>query len=433
MSILRRNVLVLALLLIVGAFGFVAVACDDDEDGGDGEPTATEPADGENGDGGGDLSDIPEDTTGVTDTEVILGTHQPLTGIAAIYGNAIAPSLKAYFDYINETEGGVNGREITLLIEDDGYEPPQTNSVVRKLVEQDGIFALLAGLGTAQHTAVFDYLKDNKIPDLFTSTGATLFTDPISRTTFGYNPNYIQEGTAIGQFIAENYPGAKLGLILQNDDFGGDGEKGILAGIEGSDIEVVSRQTYEAANTDLTSQVQNVLNDGATAIAMYTLPRQAGSVVSVARDQLGFDGPIVATGVVADQLTIALMGGETVTDVFTVAYLTPLETEGHEGVERHKEIMAEYAPDVPPSNISIYAQSVAELMVEVLRVAGDDLNRRSIIEAAESIRGFTCSVCLGPINLSPTDHRPIETFQYGMAENGVWVPFGELISYESTE
>jgi len=433
MSILRRNVLVLALLLIVGAFGFVAVACDDDEDGGDGEPTATESADGDNGDGGGDLSDIPEDTTGVTDTEVILGTHQPLTGIAAIYGNAIAPSLKAYFDYINETEGGVNGREITLLIEDDGYEPPQTNSVVRKLVEQDGIFALLAGLGTAQHTAVFDYLKDNKIPDLFTSTGATLFTDPISRTTFGYNPNYIQEGTAIGQFIAENYPGAKLGLILQNDDFGGDGEKGILAGIEGSDIEVVSRQTYEAANTDLTSQVQNVLNDGATAIAMYTLPRQAGSVVSVARDQLGFDGPIVATGVVADQLTIALMGGETVTDVFTVAYLTPLETEGHEGVERHKEIMAEYAPDVPPSNISIYAQSVAELMVEVLRVAGDDLNRRSIIEAAESIRGFTCSVCLGPINLSPTDHRPIETFQYGMAENGVWVPFGELISYESTE
>ncbi|MCH7718895.1 MAG: ABC transporter substrate-binding protein, partial [Chloroflexi bacterium] len=62
-------------------------------------------------------------------------------------------------------------------------------SVVRKLVEQDGIFALVAGLGTAQHSAVFEYLAENMIPDLFVSTGATKFTEPITRTAFGYNPN----------------------------------------------------------------------------------------------------------------------------------------------------------------------------------------------------------------------------------------------------
>jgi len=68
--------------------------------------------------------------------------------------------------------------------------------------------------------------------------------------------------------------------------------------------------------------------------------------------------------------------------------------------------MADYAPDVPPSNISVYAQALAETMVEVLRRAGDDLNRRSLVAAAEALQDFTCSLCLAPINMSPTDHRP---------------------------
>ncbi|OGO49426.1 MAG: hypothetical protein A2148_08060 [Chloroflexi bacterium RBG_16_68_14] len=421
------------LLLLVAAITLVAVACGDDEEGE--EPTAT--VEGEEptatAEEAGDLSDIPEDTTGITDTEIVLGTHLPLSGIAAIYGNAIAPSLQAYFSYINDTEGGVNGRKITLIVEDDGYEPPQANQVVRKLVEQDGVFAIVSGLGTATHGAVFEYLVENKIPDLFVSTGATKFTEPVTRTAFGYNPNYIQEGTAIGTYIAENFPDAKVGMLIQNDDFGTDGEKGVRVGIEGSNVEIISVVTYEATQTDMTAQVQRLQNDGATLVVGYVLPRQAGSLVSVARATLSWDVPIMVTGVVADELTIALAGPDNAEGVITAAYIRPLATEGDAAIEKHKEIMAQYAPDVPPSNVSLYAQSLAELTVEVLKQAGPDLNRRSIIEAAESIRGFLCSVCIAPSNMSPTDHRPIEAFRLAKVEGGVWVPFGEVISYESTE
>ncbi|MBI4571143.1 MAG: ABC transporter substrate-binding protein, partial [Chloroflexi bacterium] len=256
MQLFKRHLLAL-LLLVIATMALVAFACGDDEEGDGGEPTATAPA-------GGDLSDIPEDTTGITDTEIKLGSHLPLTGIAGIYGNAIAPSMQAYFSYVNDNEGGVNGRKITMLIEDDAYEPPQTNTVVRKLVEQDGVFAMVSGLGTATHSAVFEYLSNAKIPDMFISSGATLFTDPVTRTAFGFNPNYVQEGTALGAYIVENFPGAKVGLLIQNDDFGKDGEKGVRAGLEGSDVEVVSVITYEAAQTDMTSQVQNLQNAGAT-------------------------------------------------------------------------------------------------------------------------------------------------------------------------
>jgi len=445
-----NNILLRLLLLLVAAVAVLALACGEDEEG-DGveEPTATEegtPSEGETP-SAGDLSDIPEDTTGITDTEIKLGTHIPLTGVAGIYGNAIVPGIKAYFDYINDTEGGVNGRKITLLVEDDAYQPPQTNTVVRKLVEQDKVFAIVAGLGTAQHSAVFEYLKDSKVPDLFTATGATLFTEPVTRTAFGYNPNYIEEGNALGEYIAETYPDAKLGVIRQNDDFGADGLKGIEQGIEGSAVEIVATETYEAEQTDMTSKVQAMQNAGATVVAAYALPRQAGSIVSVARQQLDYTVPIVATGVVADQLTIALMNNTvpgTAVGVVTAAYLNPLETEGNAGIEKHKEIIATYAPaGTNPSNITLFGQSVAELVVEVLKQAGQNLNRRSVIEAAESIRGFTCSVCVASINLSPTDHRPIQAFRLAKVETitdaatgepkDAWVPFGDIISYESTE
>ncbi len=423
-----RNALFRLLVLLLAATMLVALSCDDNGGGGDTTPGATT-------ENGGDLSDIPEDTTGVTDTEIVLGTHMPLTGSpAAVYGNQIVPGMQAYFDYINETEGGVNGRQIKLLVEDDSYSPPQTNEVVRKLVEQDGIFALVSGLGTAQHSAVFEYLKDAKIPDLFVATGATLFTDPITRTAFGFNPNYVQEGDAIGHYIADNYPEAKVGLILQNDDFGSDGEKGIRQGIEGSDVEIVSTETYEAVSEDLTLQVQRVKNAGADLVAVYALPPQAANIISVARSQLSWTAPIIASGVVADPITIALAGGAANADgVITTAYLRPLNQEDDPGIIKHKEIMAQYQPDAQASNLSIYGQSVAETAVEVLRAAGEDLNRRSVIEAAESLRDFTCSLCLGPINLSPTDHRPIEAFSFARAEGDSWVIFGDLISYESTQ
>ena len=142
--------------------------------------------------------------------------------------------------------------------------------------------------------------------------------------------------------------------------------------------------------------------------------------------------PIIVTGVVADPITITLAGDPNAEGVVTTAYLRPLNQTDDPGVQRHTDIMNTYQNGKDISNLSIYGQSVAELAVEVLTAAGPDINRRNVVEAAESIRGFTCSVCLAPINLSDTDHRPIEAFQFAVAQGDSWVVFGDIISYEST-
>ncbi|MGZ6508259.1 MAG: ABC transporter substrate-binding protein, partial [Actinomycetota bacterium] len=107
---------------------------------------------------------------GITATTITIGSHQPLTGPAAPGYSEISQASNAYFQYVNDA-GGVNGRKITYLYKDDGYNPAQTTSVVRQLVLENKVFAIFDGLGTPTHLAVVDYLNTNKVPDLFVASG----------------------------------------------------------------------------------------------------------------------------------------------------------------------------------------------------------------------------------------------------------------------
>ena len=140
----------------------------------------------------------------MTDTEVILGSHVPLSGPAATY-SVIPTTYQAYFKKINE-EGGVNGRKITMKVEDDGYTANRTVEVVKRLVEQDKVFAIFNGLGTPTHSAVVDYLQEKGIPDMYIASGASKWANPVKKTVFGYQPDYISEGKILGRYAAEKDP-----------------------------------------------------------------------------------------------------------------------------------------------------------------------------------------------------------------------------------
>ena len=107
---------------------------------------------------------------GITKSQILIGSHQPLTGPAAPGYSEIAPAANAYFQYVN-AHGGVYGRKIKYTYLDDGYDPSKTASVVRQLVLQDNVYAIFNGLGTPTHLAVVKYLNSAKIPDVFVASG----------------------------------------------------------------------------------------------------------------------------------------------------------------------------------------------------------------------------------------------------------------------
>src|SRR3990170_2965129 len=289
---MKRSSRVVALLTLAALTAVTLTACGSSEEP---PPQGATPARPE-------ASPAVEEVPGVTDTEIKLGTHLPLSQTPAAAYAPIGNGMRVYFDYINDTQGGVYGRKITLLIGDDHYNPPDTVEVVRKLVEQDKVFAIVGGLGESTHLAVYKYLEERGVPDLFISSGISEWTEPLVRTRFGGNPVYITEGEMLGQYIAENHDGKMLGLLLQNDEFGFEGGDGILRGIEGSDVEVVATEYYEEVEWDVTAQAQRLKNAGAEVVAAYAIPPPAASLVKAAREILNWDAPIIVTGVDATDL-----------------------------------------------------------------------------------------------------------------------------------
>ncbi len=373
------------------------------------------------------------DRTGISDTEIKFGIHIPLSQSPAAAYAPIADGIRAYFDYINDSEGGVHGRKVTLISGDDHYNPSDTVEVVRKLVEQDKVFGIVGGLGEETHLSVWKYLEERKIPDLFISSGLSRWSDPVVPTRFGGNPVYMQEGEMLGQYIAKEHAGKKLGLLLQNNEFGYEGEEGIKRGLEGSDVEIVARETYESVQWDVTAQTQRLKNAGAEVIATYAIPPPAASLVKTAREVLNWDVPIIVTGVDATELFLELAGAENSEGIVSVLFGHQAHETDYPGVQEYLANLKQYAPQVPVSNLTLYGYIVGELTVEGLKRAGADITRESFVEALESIRKYQCSVCLQPVSFSEDDHRPFEIEVYVRVTDGKWMTFGEPLDFETTK
>src|SRR5438105_14106028 len=243
----RRRVGVVA---VAAALALVAAAC------------------GSSGKGSGSGTTNTASAPGITKSQILIGSHQPLTGVAAPGYSEIAPAANAYFQYVN-AHGGIFGRKIKYTFLDDGYNPTTTSSVTRKLVLQDKVFAVFNALGTPTHLAVVDYLNSEKVPDLFVASGCNCWNDPSTHPyTFGWQPDYTIEGKILGQYIQQNLAGKKVGYFYQNDEFGLDGVKGLDQQISS----VASKQTYVPTNTNVAPQIAALQASGAQVVVSFSIP-----------------------------------------------------------------------------------------------------------------------------------------------------------------
>lgn len=214
-------------------------------------------------DSGGEAQNSP----GITDTTVKIGTHTPLTGPAAAGYASISKAASAYFSYLNE-KGGVNGRTIEYVVRDDGYNPATTSTVVRELVQQDKVFAIVNGLGTPTHSAVVDYLAQQKVPDLFVASGASLWNQPEKLPqTFGFNVDYVREGKILAHYVQEQNPDGKFCVLRQDDDFG----KDLTTGVTQVLGDLTAEQEYAVSNESLTAQVGALQAAGCTVNLLATV------------------------------------------------------------------------------------------------------------------------------------------------------------------
>ncbi|MGA7146990.1 MAG: ABC transporter substrate-binding protein, partial [Microbacterium sp.] len=343
------------------------------------------------------------DTPGVTDDTVTIGTHTPLTGPAAAGYSSISAAASAYFEYLN-AEGGVNGRSIEYIVKDDGYNPATTQTVVRELVQEDEVFAIVNGLGTPTHTAVLDYLNQNEVPDLFVASGSTSWNQPEEYPyTFGFNADYIVEGAALAQYAADEYPDKKVCLLGQDDDFGDEMIEGAELALGADGLAAVER--YSVSNQDVAAQIGalqaagceiNILAtiNGFTALALGTAA-QLGWFPMWFSSSSGADYPTLV-GYLGEDLGPKLLQG-----LVGANYLPALGSDD-EWVSLFREINEEYNDDAPFDGNTIYGMSVAYLFAEALEAAGENPTRESLIDAVSG--GGLAGNGILPLSFSEDDH-----------------------------
>ena len=371
---------------------------------------------------GGDAAAVG-DVPGITDTTVTVGTHQPLTGPAAAGYSTISPATKAYFDYVN-ANGGVNGRTIEYIVKDDGYNPANTQSVVREMVLQDEVFALVGGLGTPPHSAVLDFVNDNEVPDLFVASGSPTWNQPEDYPyTYGFMVDYPTESRILASYAQEEFPDKTYCFFGQDDDFGEEFEAGLEAVLgEGA---LADAQVYSTSNTDVAAQISSLKASGCEVNFLATINGYSAQAVGTAA-KLGYFPQWMASSAGGDFNTLSGYLGENTNKLLqgfvSANYLPGYSDAEDEWTAKFREINDEYNAGAPFDGNTIFGMSIGYLFVEALKEAGENPTRESLLEALES--GNVTGNGHTPLGFGEDSHRGYTGAMLTRVDNGVQAYFG---------
>jgi branched-chain amino acid transport system substrate-binding protein len=336
-------------------------------------------------------------TPGVTSKGVLIGTTLPLSGPAALYAR-IGTGMKAYLSYINarrskvDHKRGVYGRQITLNIYDDGYLEANTVQQTRRAVEQDHVFAMLGGLGTENQLAVRDYLNQQKVPQLYVSTGLSAFSDVKDYPwTIGWQPDYTQEGILLGKYVKQNISGAKVAVLYQNDDYGKEELSGFQKGA-GSAAVVASRGYPRAGGAAAVQPlIPQLKASGADTLLVIATPTESITALAVAY-KIGWKPNKIVNSVGATDTFMALAkqsagSPDAVDGVISATYLKdPVNPKyaNDPQVKLYENVMDKYAPSFPnprDDTLFLYGMAKADTFVQALYRAGKNPTRQSLMNA----------------------------------------------------
>jgi branched-chain amino acid transport system substrate-binding protein len=374
---------------------------------------------------------------GASDTEIKIGNTNPYSGPASAYG-VIGKTIQAYWKSVNEA-GGINGRKVNFITLDDGYSPPKTVECIRQLVEQDKVLCTFNTLGTPCNTAIHKYMNQKKVPMLFVATGASKWGNPKEFPwTMGYQPDYHTEAVIYAKHILANVQDAKIGVLMQNDDYGKDYWDGFKEGLGKEVGRVAKHVTYEVTDPTVDSQVIQLKDSGANVFFNISIPKFAAQSMRKAAD-IGWR-PVQYLNNVSAQVTTTMKpaGFENVQGVITAAWLKdPTDHQWDDDAEMKtwREWMAKYNPNGNLGDVNyVYAYSVSFLMEQTLKKCGDNLTRENLMREAANHQKLRVP-CLLPgitVSTSPTDFYPVQALQLQRFKGETWELFGEVMHAESS-
>ncbi len=324
---------------------------------------------------------------GVTDKEIKIGSFSALSGALAVVGVPFYHGFQSYINMINDA-GGIYGRKINILIADDQFNPALTVTAVKKFVEEDKVFAVVAGLGTPGCLAVMDYLNEKGVPFVYQGSGSSALAIPPKKYVFAVQPNYFNEGQIFVKYAVKTLGTSKIALIYQNDDAGKEGAEGTEQGVKRFGGTIVYKSSFPGTETDFTSYMLKIKDSGADVIFVYAPANTAAgaNIVKTAKS-LGLTQKILLP---YSYSGIAATAGAAAEGVYVTGWVD-FSNPNDPGVKKFFEIWQKYYPKDNPLTFS-YAVAgfvAGEIFVEALKRAGQYPTRDAIVWALETFYGWS--------------------------------------------
>jgi branched-chain amino acid transport system substrate-binding protein len=389
---------------------------------------------------GSSSSALTASAPGITSSTITIGSHQPLTGIAAPGYDEIAPASNAYFQYVN-AHGGVYGRKIVYKYLNDQYNPSITSTVVRQLVLKDNVFSIFNGLGTPTHLAVAPFLNSEKVPDVFVASGCECWNATSTLPyTFGWQLDYVREGKILGQYVKQHFAGKKIGYFYQNDEFGQDGVKGLDYEIPAK--QVVAKEAYDPTNTTIAPLVAKLKAAGAQVVISFSVPAFT-ALLKLNALGLSYNPQLVVSDVGSDAITLAgllqafakqggkaVNGNQLTQGIITDGYLPALGDTTNSWNQLFTKIHTQYLNKLPFDGNVEYGIAVGYSFVQAMFKAGRNPTRQDLVNAING--GLPQGPMVAPFAYSASDHDGVTGAYMGIINNGALQPQGGVLATDTS-
>ena len=358
---------------------------------------------------------------GITDKEIKLGCFEPLSGTLGYMGNAIKEGVMSYFEEVNAA-GGIHGRKINFIAEDDEYKPARSLAMARKLITQDNVFAFVGNMGTANQLAAYPFIESEKVPIAGLLSISDAITQPPKYYAFVLTAPQSIEAKVMVDYAFRELKLPSLGMLYQNDEWGQNAFKQAQSQMEKWKKQFTIVQTFERLAMDLSSQAIKMKEAKPDGIICYALGKEAALFVKEL-GKLDWRPKLFGPSGLNDPTNLNLMGPGS-EGLMIPTYYYPLDSD-QPGIKKFLEAMKKYYPKSTPSSQGLMGWSAGDLFVYAAQKVGRDLTREKLIAALEATRdhdqGIGAPVTYTKIGESRDPRRGQNVGMIGEIVKGKWV------------
>ncbi len=363
------------------------------------------------------------ETQGVTDTEILVGSNNDLSGIFAAFGAPAIGAAKQYFDQVN-ANGGVHGRQLRLIAEDHAYQMPKAMQNINKLINSDKVFVMLLSLGTPMNIASFPLLERKGIANIGPLSAARQMVEPLEPFKFAGFSSYYDQMVAGIEFMKDKQGAKAICAMYIPSDFGKEIQEGAKEAAEAAGLEYKAETTHKPDELDFVGSLTKLKDAGCDTIATALGIRQTITALGTAK-KMGWDANFIGSSAAFHTAVAKVPGG--VTNGFYAAAGWPDLGTRMDNPDV-KQWVADYEAEFGelPGTGALLGRSSAEQLVRALDAAGPDLTSESFLKAMESL-DYVDPITGVKVNFSATDHQGGDAIIISQIQDGNWVVVGEVV------